>query len=135
MHNLKFCNKLLSLLLLTYKQNNLWFDIILTKNIFSMLQIFRDIGVIMNFFIFIKNKKKTCRVFLKYINLETPLIMPIFFYFKPSHKLCITSNKLKKLSKKIGDISLVISTSRGLLLHKECIDLNIGGILYLIVYS
>ncbi len=100
-----------------------------------MLHIFRGLGIIVNFFIFIKNKKNFCRVFLKYINLEIPFILPIFFYFKPSHKLSITVKKLKKLTKKLGDVSLVISTSKGLKLHGDCIDLHIGGILYLIIYN
>lgn len=134
MHNLKFCNKLLSMLVLTYKRNNLWFDIILTKNIYSLLLIFQKIGVILYFFIFIKNNKKLSRVFLKYINLEIPFNLSIFFYFKPSHKLPISLKKIKELDKKIGDISLIISTSRGLKLHSECINLGIGGLLYLIIY-
>jgi len=58
MHNLKFCNKLLSILVLTFKKNNLWFDILLTKNIYSLLFIFQKIGIILYFFIFIKNNKK-----------------------------------------------------------------------------
>jgi len=100
-----------------------------------MIHLFQNIGIILNFFIFIKNNKKFCRVFLKYINLEIPFSTPIFYYFKPSHKLSITVKKLIKLNKKMGDVSLIISTNKGLKLHNECIDLNIGGMLYLIVYT
>lgn len=135
MHNLKFCNKLLSLMVLTYKQNNLWFDIILTKNIYSLLFIFQKIGIVTSFYIFNKNINNCCRVFLKYLNLEISLMLPIFFYFKPSHKLSISLKKLIKLNKTLGSTTLIISTNRGLKLHTECINLKIGGILYLIIYT
>ena len=77
MHNIKFCNKLISLVSLTFKQNNLWFDILLTKNIYKLLSIFHKLGIVSNFFIFSVNSRKLIKVFLKYVNLELPLMLPI----------------------------------------------------------
>lgn len=139
MHNLKFCNKLLSLVLLNFKQNNLWFDIVSTKKMFALLFIFQKVGIISSFYIFNKvynkNIRKFFRIFLKYINLEISFILPFFFYFKPSHKLPISLSSLKKLNKTVGDISIIISTSKGLRLLSECLDLGISGILFLIIYT
>jgi len=134
MHNLKFCNKLISLLTLTYKQNNLWFDIILTKNIFSLLTLFQSTGLISYFYIFINNSNKFFRVFLRYSNLEIPVLFPIFFYFKPSHKISVNLKSLKKFNNNLGSSILILSTNRGLLLHSDCLKFGIGGLLYLIIY-
>lgn len=89
----------------------------------------------MYFFIFFKNNRNFCRVFLKYVNLEIPANLSIFFYFKPSHKLPLRISQIRKLDKNIGDIALIISTNKGLKLHHECMDLHIGGFLYLIIYT
>jgi ribosomal protein S8 len=134
MHNLKFCNKLISMLTLTFKQNHIWFDIILTKNIFSLLLLFQTIGIVSSFYIFKKNFKNFLKVFVKYINLEIQLCFPIFFYFKPSHKLPITLKKLKKINVTMGTTVLVISTSKGLMTHDDCLKFNISGYLFLIIY-
>lgn len=134
MHNLKFCNKLLSLVNLTYKQNHVWFDIVITNKILLLIHIFNKIGLISNFIIIKKNFKKICRVFLKYINLETFHMLPFFFYFKPSHKLTISLQTIKKLSKNFGSSVLIVSTSKGLKTLDECLILNTGGVIFLIIY-
>ena len=134
MHNIKFSNKLISLITLTYKQNNLWFNIILTRNVYSLLFIFQKIGLISNFFIFNLNFKKFIIVFLKYVELEIPVSFPIWFYFKPSHKLSINLKTLRKLTKTMGDTSLILSTPYGLKTHDECLMFGTGGFLFLIVY-
>jgi ribosomal protein S8 len=74
------------------------------------------------------------KVFVKYINLEIQLCFPIFFYFKPSHKLPITLKKLKKINVTMGTTVLVISTSKGLMTHDDCLKFNISGYLFLIIY-
>lgn len=139
MNNLKFCNKLLSLLTINFKKNSLYFDIILTKKIHFLLFIFQKIGIITTFYMFTKffkkSLKKFLRIFLKYINLEIFFIFPIFFFFKPSHKIPISLKKLKKIDKLSGSASVIISTSNGLMLSNDCIDSSLSGILYLIIYT
>lgn len=134
MHNLKFCNKFMSIFLLTAKQNKLWFDIILTKNILGMLLIFQQLGLVNAFFIFKKNKFLMIKVFIRYVNMELPLLSPFNFFFKPSHKLSITLTNLKKLNRVMGSTSLVISTSKGLKSHHDCLKLNLSGYIHTIIY-
>ena len=134
MHNTKFCSQLFNKISLNFKQNNLWFDILLTKNLLNVLKIFKVLGVISSFFFYSLSEKKV-RVFLKYINLEIPLQLPIFFYFKPSHKLSVSLRQLKKLDKSLGGTTLIMSTSRGLKSHFECIKNNLSGFLFFVIYG
>lgn len=134
MHNTKFCSQLFNKISLNFKQNNLWFDLLITKNILSVLSIFKVLGLVSSFFFFNLNNRKV-RVFLKYVNLEVPYQLPILFYFKPSHKLSLSIKQLKKLDKSLGGTTLVISTSRGLKNHFECIKYNLGGFLFFVIYG
>lgn len=124
----------MSIFLLTAKQNKLWFDIILTKNILGMLLIFQQLGLVNAFFIFKKNKFLMIKVFIRYVNMELPLLSPFNFFFKPSHKLSITLTNLKKLNRVMGSTSLVISTSKGLKSHHDCLKLNLSGYIHTIIY-
>ena len=134
MHNTKFCSQLFNKISLNFKQNNLWFDFLITKNLLSVLAILKVLGLVSNFFFFNLDSKKV-RVFLKYVNLEIPYQLPILFYFKPSHKLSLSIKQLKKLDKSLGGTTLIISTSRGLKNHFECIKHNLGGFLFFVIYG
>lgn len=134
MHNTKFCSQLFNKISLNFKQNSLWFDILLTKNLHSALRIFKVLGVISSFF-FYNVQERQVRVFLKYINLELPYQLPVFFFFKPSHKLPVSLKKLKRLDKSLGGTTLIVSTSRGLKSHFECIKYNLSGFLFFVIYG
>lgn len=134
MHNTKFCSQLFNKISLNFKQNNLWFDMLLTKNMLNVLKIFKVLGVISGFFLFNLDKKKI-RVFLKYVNLEIAYQLPIFFYFKPSHKLSMSLKQLKKLDKSLGGTTLILSTSKGLKSHYDCIKNSLSGFLFFVIYG
>lgn len=134
MHNLKFSNKLISLFVINTKKNKLWFDIILTKNILTLCLIFQSTGLITSFFIFKKNTNLYLKIFIKYINLELASGFPLHFFFKPSHKLSISLRNLKKFNRRSGSSSLIISTSKGLKTHQDCLRLNLSGYLYSVIY-
>lgn len=134
MHNTKFSSQLFNKISLNFKQNSLWFDLLLTKNLFNVLKIFKVLGLISSFYAYELNFKKV-RVFLKYINLEIPYQVPVLFHFKPSHKLSVSIKQLKRLSMSLGSTVLIISTSSGLKSHFECIKHNLSGFLFFVVYG
>ena len=118
-----------------FKKKNLWFDINFSKINMILLGLLLDIGIVSGYIVWDKQKGKQIRVFLKYVNREIPVILPINFYFKSGHKLIVRLSELKNMQDTLKQTTLVLSTSSGIMTHTDCVQRGIGGFLYFIIYS
>lgn len=131
----KYGNHLFGKVAAHFKKKSLWFDIKHSNISMTLLPILVESGMVSNYILWDKPEGRQIRVFLKYTSLVLPVILPVSFYFKSGNKITIKLNTLKKMQDSLGDTLLVLSTSRGILTHKECLRLGISGYLYFIIYA
>ena len=131
----RYGNHLFGKIAANLKKKSLWFDIQYSNINFTLLGIIANAGIISSFIIWNNNNKKQIRVFLKYSNLELPLMLPINFYFKSGNKTAVRLKNLKEMQDSLGNTVLVLSTPKGILTHNDCIKYKTGGYLYFIIYG
>lgn len=79
------------------------------------------------------NFKDKIRIDIKYLNKHKPAISRMVAISKNHHIRAITFNKLKYYIKKTPVGITIISTPKGVLSHRDCIKLGLGGILVALV--
>lgn len=107
-------------------------NIIYTKKIFSYFRSISSLGVVNNFFLVSKSKKN-------YIRFSVFFYKNVSFFYKvkhvstPSKKFYITLKALKTLTTTLKSTTIILSTSKGLLTHREALRKKIGGIILFVV--
>lgn len=106
----------------------LHFDLLFTNKTIIIIKLLNRLNYLFRYEIF-KNKNKTIliRVYLTYSN-NTNVGKNFKIISKPSHKFYISLASISLLQKRTGDSVFIISTSQGLLTHKEAFNKNIGGL-------
>lgn len=97
------------------------------NNMLSFLKILNRLGVLKNFIIHGKQKKKITITIFFYRN--STFFSRIRLISTTSKKFYISLNAINKISKSSGSSVFLISTSAGLVTHKEALKKKIGGIL------
>ena len=117
-------------------QKNPYSKIIYTKKIFTIVKMLSEIGCINKFLLISSNTNNPN----KYNILLTILFynnIPFFSSFRllstPTKKFTITHTALKTLSPSLGLSTIILSTSAGLITHKQALKKSIGGLLLFIV--
>lgn len=132
--NLKY-NNIIDEVMMAYRGNRLFFVAKKTSYNIRILKVLKSQGIVMSFYLCKVDDADSIKVFLKYVNLEIPFLLPCKHYFKGGYKLNISLKKLSRISDSLGGTSLILSTNLGLLTHKECLERKVGGKLYLIIYG
>jgi|KNS12Surf_metaT_FD_contig_31_5306892_length_678_multi_3_in_0_out_0_2 small subunit ribosomal protein S8 len=94
----------------------------MTQRLVSILKVE---GFILGFSHFEFGSKKFLKIFLKYLNF-LPTISKIKVISKPSKRIFFNSKSISKFSNNTTGL-LLLHTNQGLLTHKQCKLLNIGG--------
>jgi ribosomal protein S8 len=107
-------------------------EIVHTKKVMSYFNSIASTGVVNNFFL-VNNKG------LKRIRFSVFFYKNISFFHKvkhvstPSKKFYITIKGLKTLTTSLKATTVILSTSKGLLTHREALRAKVGGIILFIV--
>lgn len=96
-------------------------NIPLSKLKLAVLRVLKKEGYIKDF----KTEDRNILVYLKYIPKEQPVIEEIHRVSKPGKRIYTDIKRLKSYYNKMGIV--VLTTSRGVLSHKEARALNVGG--------
>lgn len=128
-------NYLLNHVSFNSKNKKLIFKIQISKNLIKLLFILKKHSIISSFNIF-KNVKNR---FFVYISPSYNKNLLINFYFKsyflPSRKFLISLKALKLINTRTGNSTYIISSSHGIIDHKQAINLHKSGILMGIIHS
>lgn len=119
---------LLNLININKAQKSLYFNIILTKKTLNYVRIVYQLNYISKYEIISIDEKKFIRLYLNYFNLLN-VGKDFKIFSKPSHRFFISLKSLKLLNKRAGLSIYLISTSFGIISHKEAIFKKIGGML------
>lgn len=107
-------------------RKSLYFDLLFTSKTIKFVKLFNRLNYIFRYEM-LKDKKIFIRIYLTYSN-SVNLGKNFKIISKPSHKFYVTCQSLRLLQKKTGDSVFIISTSYGLLTHKEALTQNTGGL-------
>ena len=106
-----------------------WIKFRCTKKILKLLFIFKKLGLIYSY------------ILLKVLRNNVLVKVSPFFYkgstffnklrliSTPSKKFYVSLKTLKIISSSLNESTLILSTSRGLITHKEALKLRLGGIM------
>lgn len=106
-----------------------FFKIKYTRKVFFYVKLFNSLNYIYRFEILKINNCLYLQIYLNYINLNITSVN-LKLYTKPSHFFFISLKALKLLDKKIGNSLFLISTTYGVITHRQAISKNTGGLLY-----
>jgi len=94
-----------------------------------LLRVLFLLGTIATYYLSLNSKnEKFLNVFPAYYKL-IPLTKHIKLLSTPSHSLFISYKALRLLEKRVGSAAYLISTSIGIITHREAVRKKIGGIL------
>lgn len=118
----------LNLIKINTARKDLIFDLIFTKKTFIFVKILKKLGYIHKYSITKKKNSLYIKIYIyffknKRINTYFKLVS------KPSKSFFISLKSLRLLSKRTGGSVFLISTSYGLITHREALDKKTGGII------
>jgi small subunit ribosomal protein S8 len=120
----KNLNNLLIKLINAQKSKKRVFVHFKTKLSLKLVHILKNEGLILGYTCFEFKSKNFIKIFLKYTNF-LPVVSKIKLISKPSKRIFFKKNSILKFNANLGLI--LLHTNKGLLTHKQCILLNIGG--------
>nr|QIB71986.1 ribosomal protein S8 [Gruberia lanceolata] len=121
-------NNTLNAIYLNLLKKKLFIIIPITKKNKELLKILTKVGLI-NGFKYYNNSYNYAKVYLRYVNNE-PVWRYIRFYYKLSKKKHVKYKKLVKYFKYDYSTTLILFTSKGIMLHSDAIKNKIGGIVF-----
>lgn len=101
--------------------------------IIKLVYILYTLGVIKSFRVFKKNKNYFITM-SPFFYKSTTFFHKVKLTSTSSKKFYISCSALRLMNKSMGNTVYVLSTSKGLLTHSDCIKYKIGGILLCIIY-
>lgn len=125
-------NILLNIIRVGYLCKHPYIDTVFNPKILRLLKKLLQIRYVSHYEMLANNK---LRVYLIYDANSLPNYRFTKLLFKPSHRTYITYKRLIILFKYDFGIMYIISTSVGLLTHKEAISARLGGELICVLYS
>jgi len=105
---------------------NLNFEIIFTKKTLNFLKFLKSFNFIHKYVLIKKNKNIYIKVYVYYYK-NKPVCSSFKLISKPSKLFNISYKSLRLLDKKSGSSVFIISTSKGLLSHKDAIKNKLTG--------
>ena len=117
-------------------QKNPQSKVIYTRKTIMIIRILAEIGCIHKFLITSNTYKKNCKytIWLTiFLYNNTPFFKSFRLLSTPSKHYTIPYKALRILSTSIGASTIILSTSSGLITHKEALNKHIGGLLLFIL--
>lgn len=111
---------------LNIAKKKLKFKIIYKLNIIKILNIFKNLGFILNYNLIIIKKKKYIIVYLCFYK-NISFFKKFKLISKPSKAYFISNKMLKLLNKKTFNSVFILLTNKEIINHKTAIKLNLGG--------
>jgi ribosomal protein S8 len=112
---------------LNIASKNLTFDMLATKKTAKMLTFLKSCGLIHTFRLLrLTNKRQVLRTYLIYYK-NTSLNKNLKLISRPSRAFYISLQALRLLDKRSGNSVFILSTSKGLVTHKEALLQKNGG--------
>lgn len=110
-------------------QRNFCFNVHVNEKVLKFIHIFRKLNIIRRL---IKLGPKTYRIYIPWYN-NHPRLKSLKFYSLGAHPLRLSHASLLLLNTHTHNSHIILSTSRGLLTHREALKYHLGGILICIV--
>ncbi len=126
-----YLNYVLNKIKINQSKKSLFFDIIFSKKNLNIVILFKNLGLIRRFYILKhKNGRFIIRLFILFYK-NLPLFLDFKIISKPSISYYISTKALKIIDSRTLNSIFLLSTSFGIITHKEALSLNIGGKLLL----
>lgn len=118
----------INLINISSSHKELIFKIPYTRKLLVILQVFKKINFIRQYFLIKNNNNFLIKIFPYYFKDLKP-IKTFKLISKPSRSYYISLKALRLLSKRTGSALFLLSTSKGILTHNEAINAKLSGFL------
>lgn len=117
---------LINLININKAGRNLYFEIIFTKKVFKFLFFLKKFNFIYKYVLVNKNQSFYIKIYLYYYK-NKKICSHFKLISRPSHLFSISYKALRLIDKRSGSSIFILSTSIGLISHKEALKNNITG--------
>lgn len=118
---------------LNIAKKNLRFTIICNKTTLSILNLLKTSGLILNYYLIIKNNQTSAVVYI-YFYKKTLLFRNFKIISTASRSFFITRKVLFLIEKRTLNSIFVLSTPKGIISHKKALQEGIGGKLLFLIF-
>lgn len=110
-------------------RRNLYFDTYLTTRTLRFLKLLYQLNVVRRY---LHLNSKKYRIYTNWFGLHSPLLR-LKFYNRSSDAITFSYKSLLVLTKTTFTSHIILSTSSGLMTHKQAIEARLGGMLVCII--